>query len=88
MAGGGSGYADGEGMKREDGTPVREITGANRDLIEHVEDGKGGATRRGEKDTGSHEELIGLPSRGGSADEWWRLEGEGAVQVYGRSAPV
>ena len=39
--------------------------GADRDLIVQVEDGKWGATRRGKSCRGSHEELLGMPSRGG-----------------------
>ena len=48
---------------------------------------KGGGTVLGKTDTGSREELLGLPSREESVDEWWRSAGGGAVQVDGRSAP-
>ena len=52
-----------------------------------VEDGKGGANGRGKADTGSREDLLGLPIREESADERLRPAGRGDVQVYGQSTP-
>ena len=60
----GSGCADGRGRHREKGNHVQENPGSDRDLIAQVEDGKGGATKRGKSYTGSREELLGLPSKG------------------------
>ena len=57
-------HADGGGRQREEGTPGQEKPWPNRELIAQVEDGKGGATGLGKADTGSREELLGMPSRG------------------------
>ena len=62
---GGSKCADGVGKQREVGTPGQEIPGDEREMIEQVKDGKGGANRRGKADTGLCEELLGMPVRGG-----------------------
>ena len=62
---GGSGRADGGGNQREEGNPGQDNPEVDMDLIAQVEDGKGGETRQGNVDTGSHKELLGLPNRGG-----------------------
>ena len=56
---------DGGGRKIEEGNPGWENTGAYRDLIAQVEDIKGGATGQVKADTGSREELLGIPRSGG-----------------------
>ena len=73
--------------QKDEGTPGLENPGSDRDLIAQVEDGKGRATGRGKVDTGSREELLGLPIREESVDERWSLAGGDAVQVNGCSAP-
>ena len=62
----GGGRADGGGRKIEERTLVRENPRAKRDLIAQVEDGKWVATGQGKADTGSREELLGLPRTGGT----------------------
>ena len=54
------------------------------DTWEQVEDGKGGATRRGMSVTGFHKHFL---LREGIEEEWWRPADGRAIQVDGCSAP-
>ena len=69
-AGGRGGLADGGGRQREEGTPIRENPGDDRDMIGQVDGGKGG----GQPDEGSkiqyrERNSLGCPAWEESADK-------------------
>ena len=66
---GGSKCADGVGKQREVGTPGQEIPGDDREMIEQVKDGKGGANGRGRLTQACARNYLGCLSGKESADE-------------------
>ena len=71
-------------------TPGRDKTGAYRNLIVQVEEGKVRSTGRGKADTGSHEELLRFTNTGGKrrreveAGRWGHRPGGRSLRAQAR----